>query len=199
MIDSVKLRRAGAADFFSHYEYLCALQDSVPLPGVRACLREGLLEFNADRLRLGDWAPLLSTLKINRDLPLVSIKSFFQAWLSETVSDRNKVCRSHVSTIRNKAVTFQLFDKVVTVYFQEAYKLPKLLKKRAAEDLSTQQIDQHSERCRASKLPSAGSFILNILASMNDKWTPHSEEANDFLEGLWMIYKNWQLLGTEYW
>lgn len=66
MIDSVKLRRAGAADFFSHYEYLCALQDSVPLPGVRACLREGLLDFNADRLRLGDWAPLLSTLKIDR-------------------------------------------------------------------------------------------------------------------------------------
>ncbi|XP_042768965.1 centrosomal protein of 78 kDa isoform X4 [Panthera leo] len=108
MIDSVKLRRDSAADFFSHYEYLCALQDSVPLPSVRACLREGVLDFNADRLRVVDWAPLLSTLKINKDLPLISIKSFFQPWLGETGSDRNKVCRSRVPAIRSKDVTFQL-------------------------------------------------------------------------------------------
>ncbi|XP_073734144.1 centrosomal protein of 78 kDa isoform X4 [Callorhinus ursinus] len=108
MIDSVKLRRDTAADFFSHYEYLCALQDSVPLPSVRACLREGVLDFNADRLRIVDWAPLLSTLKINKDLPLVSIKSFFQPWLGETGSDKSKVCRSRIPAIRNKDVTFQL-------------------------------------------------------------------------------------------
>uniref|UniRef100_A0A8C5XKX5 Centrosomal protein of 78 kDa n=1 Tax=Microcebus murinus TaxID=30608 RepID=A0A8C5XKX5_MICMU len=108
MIDSVKLRRDSAADFFSHYEYLCALQDSVPLPAVRACLREGVLDFNADRLRVVDWAPLLSTLKINKDLPLISIKSFFQPWLGETGSDINKVCRGRVPAIRFKDVTFQL-------------------------------------------------------------------------------------------
>uniref|UniRef100_A0A8C3YP21 Centrosomal protein of 78 kDa n=1 Tax=Catagonus wagneri TaxID=51154 RepID=A0A8C3YP21_9CETA len=108
MIDSVKLRRDSVADFFSHYEYLCALQDSVPLPAVRASLREGVLDFNADRLRLADWAPLLSTLKNNKDLPLVCIRSFFQPWLGETGSDRNKVCRSRVPAIRNKDVTFQL-------------------------------------------------------------------------------------------
>ncbi|XP_016816485.3 centrosomal protein of 78 kDa isoform X10 [Pan paniscus] len=108
MIDSVKLRRDSAADFFSHYEYLCALQDSVPLPAVRACLREGVLDFNADRLRGVDWAPLLSTLKINKDLPLVSIKSFFQPWLGDTGSDMNKFCRSRVPAIRYKDVTFQL-------------------------------------------------------------------------------------------
>lgn len=84
MIDSVKLRRDSAADFFSHYEYLCALQDSVPLPAVRSCLRDGVLDFNADRLRVVDWAPLLSTLRVNRDLPLVAIKSSFQPWLGET-------------------------------------------------------------------------------------------------------------------
>ncbi|KAB0363010.1 hypothetical protein FD754_007166 [Muntiacus muntjak] len=108
MIDSVKLRRDGAADFFSHYEYLCALQDSVPLPAVRACLREGVLDFNADRLRVADWAPLLSTLTNDRDLPLICIKSCFQPWLGETASDRNKVYRSRVPAIRNKDVTFQL-------------------------------------------------------------------------------------------
>ncbi|XP_069430187.1 centrosomal protein of 78 kDa isoform X2 [Ovis canadensis] len=108
MIDSVKLRRDSAADFFSHYEYLCALQDSVPLPAVRACLREGVLDFNADRLRVADWTPLLSTLKNDKDLPLICIKSFFQPWLGETASDRNKVYRSRVPAIRNKDVTFQL-------------------------------------------------------------------------------------------
>uniref|UniRef100_A0A8C8YHY6 Centrosomal protein of 78 kDa n=1 Tax=Prolemur simus TaxID=1328070 RepID=A0A8C8YHY6_PROSS len=108
MIDSVKLRRDSAGDFFSHYEYLCALQDAVPLPAVRACLREGVLDFNADRLRAVDWAPLLSTLKMNKDLPLISIRSFFQPWLGETGSDINKVYRSRVPAIRFKDVTFQL-------------------------------------------------------------------------------------------
>ncbi|XP_033714088.1 centrosomal protein of 78 kDa isoform X3 [Tursiops truncatus] len=108
MIHSVKLRRDSAADFVSHYEYLCALQDSVPLPAVRASLRGGVLDFNADRLRGLDWAPLLSTLKINKDLPLICIRSFFQPWLGETGSDRNKVYRSRVPAIRNKDVTFQL-------------------------------------------------------------------------------------------
>lgn len=84
MIDSVKLRRDSAADFFSRYEYLCALQDAVPLPAVRACLREGVLDLNADRLRGADWAPLLSTLRSEKDLPLICIKSCFQPWLGET-------------------------------------------------------------------------------------------------------------------
>ncbi|XP_051002163.1 centrosomal protein of 78 kDa [Acomys russatus] len=108
MIDSVKLRRDCAADFFSHYEYLCALQDSVPLPAVRACLRDGVLDFNADRLRAVDWAPLLSTLRVNRDLPLVAIKSSFQPWLGETGLDTHRVCRNRVPAVRFKDVSFQL-------------------------------------------------------------------------------------------
>ncbi|XP_038166297.1 centrosomal protein of 78 kDa isoform X1 [Arvicola amphibius] len=108
MIDSVKLRRDSAADFFSHYEYLCALQDSVPLPAVRSCLRDGVLDFNADRLRVVDWAPLLSTLRVNRDLPLVAIKSSFQPWLGETGSDTHRACRNRVPAIRSKDVSFQL-------------------------------------------------------------------------------------------
>uniref|UniRef100_G3TA78 Centrosomal protein of 78 kDa n=1 Tax=Loxodonta africana TaxID=9785 RepID=G3TA78_LOXAF len=113
MIDSVKLRRDSAADFYSHYEYLCALQDSVPLAAVRACLREGVLDFDADRLRVVDWAPLLSTLKVNKNLPLISIKSFFQPWLGETVlraqiSDRSKVYRSRIPAVRSRDISFQL-------------------------------------------------------------------------------------------
>ncbi|TKC34870.1 hypothetical protein EI555_015372, partial [Monodon monoceros] len=91
---SVKLRRDSAANFW-RCEDLCALQDSVPLPAVRASVRESLLDFNADSLRGVDWAPLLST-------------SFFQPRLGETGSDRNKVYRSRVPAIRNKDVTFQL-------------------------------------------------------------------------------------------
>ncbi|XP_049752976.1 centrosomal protein of 78 kDa isoform X2 [Elephas maximus indicus] len=108
MIESVKLRRDSAADFYSHYEYLCALQDSVPLAAVRACLREGVLDFDADRLRVVDWAPLLSTLKVNKNLPLISIKSFFQPWLGETVSDRSKVYRSRIPAVRSRDISFQL-------------------------------------------------------------------------------------------
>ncbi|KAM4876900.1 centrosomal protein of 78 kDa isoform 2-T2 [Thomomys bottae] len=108
MIDSVKLRRASAADFLSHYEYLCALQDAVPLPTVRASLREGVLDFHADRLRPADWVPLLSTLRVNKDLPLVSIKSACPAWLGDTDSDINRVGRSRIPAIRSKDVTFQL-------------------------------------------------------------------------------------------
>ncbi|XP_045144334.1 centrosomal protein of 78 kDa isoform X2 [Echinops telfairi] len=111
MIDSVKLRRDSVADFYSHYEYLCSLQDSVPLPAVRASLREGVLELNADRLRAADWAPLLNTLKINKDLPLVSIKSGFQPWLGEAV-DRRKVFRSRVPAVSSKDVSFLLCKAV---------------------------------------------------------------------------------------
>ncbi|XP_075405874.1 centrosomal protein of 78 kDa isoform X2 [Tenrec ecaudatus] len=111
MIDSVKLRRDSVADFYSHYEYLCSLQDSVPLPAVRASLREGVLELNADRLRAADWAPLLNTLKINKDLPLLSIKSCFQPWLGDAV-DRRKVFRSRVPAVSSKDVSFLLCKAV---------------------------------------------------------------------------------------
>ena len=57
----MKLRCDSAANFW-RCEDLCALQDSLPLPVVPASLRDGLLDFNADRLRGVEWAPLLSTL-----------------------------------------------------------------------------------------------------------------------------------------
>ncbi|TKC42271.1 hypothetical protein EI555_008382, partial [Monodon monoceros] len=44
---SVKPRCDTAADFFPRCEDLCVLQDSVPLPALRASLREGLLELTA--------------------------------------------------------------------------------------------------------------------------------------------------------
>lgn len=84
MIDSVQIRRQGAIDFKSHYEYLCVLQDSVPLQAVKANIRQGALSFNADRIRLADWPPILNTLKINKSLMSVSIKSCHQPGLGES-------------------------------------------------------------------------------------------------------------------
>ncbi|XP_068961655.1 centrosomal protein of 78 kDa isoform X2 [Petaurus breviceps papuanus] len=109
MIDSVKLRRESAADFFSHYEYLCALQDSIPLPVVRASLRLGVLDFNADRLKLLDWAPLLSALRINKNLPSIAIRSSYQPGFGDSASDRYKAySKRRIPTIRSKEVTIQL-------------------------------------------------------------------------------------------
>uniref|UniRef100_F7DCF3 Centrosomal protein of 78 kDa n=1 Tax=Monodelphis domestica TaxID=13616 RepID=F7DCF3_MONDO len=103
MIDSVKLRRDSAADFFSHYEYLCALQDSIPLPVVRTNLRLGVLDFNADRLKLLDWAPLLSALRINKNLPSIAIRSFYQPGFGDSAYYKRRI-----PTIRSKEVTIQL-------------------------------------------------------------------------------------------
>ncbi|XP_072461114.1 centrosomal protein of 78 kDa isoform X2 [Notamacropus eugenii] len=109
MIDSVKLRRESAGDFFTHYEYLCALQDSIPLPVVRANLRHGVLDFNADRLKLLDWAPLLSALRINKNLPSVAIRSSYQPNFGDSASDRYRAySKRRIPTIRSKEVTIQL-------------------------------------------------------------------------------------------
>ncbi|KAM9330713.1 centrosomal protein of 78 kDa-like [Gastrophryne carolinensis] len=120
MIDSVRIRRQGAVDFKSHYEYLCVLQDSVPLQGVKANLHHDALNFNADRIRLADWPPILNTLKINKSLISVSIKSSHQPGLGESgqgnsyfyeIADAEKLgihFRRCIPPIRSKDMTFQL-------------------------------------------------------------------------------------------
>ncbi|XP_077331016.1 centrosomal protein of 78 kDa isoform X2 [Lithobates pipiens] len=109
MIDSVQIRRQGAIDFKSHYEYLCVLQDSVPLQAVKANIRQGALSFNADRIRLADWPPILNTLKINKSLMSVSIKSCHQPGLGESDSEKYGIhFRRRIPPIRSKDMTFQL-------------------------------------------------------------------------------------------
>ena len=51
MIESVAVRQRGAYDFQTHYENLCALQNSCPLQAVKAHLSEGVLDINGDRIR----------------------------------------------------------------------------------------------------------------------------------------------------
>uniref|UniRef100_H2XSH8 Centrosomal protein of 78 kDa n=1 Tax=Ciona intestinalis TaxID=7719 RepID=H2XSH8_CIOIN len=75
--ESVAVRQRGAFDFASCYDNLCALQSTVPLSTVKAHLANGILDINGDKIRMIDWSPILNTLKINRNLRYVSIKSYF--------------------------------------------------------------------------------------------------------------------------
>uniref|UniRef100_A0A8C6ZV86 Uncharacterized protein n=1 Tax=Nothoprocta perdicaria TaxID=30464 RepID=A0A8C6ZV86_NOTPE len=84
MIDSVKVRRQCMQDFYSHYEHLCALQGSVPLKAVKANLSEGALDLTVDRIKAGDWAPLLHALRHGKTLTSVAIRSFHQQGLGES-------------------------------------------------------------------------------------------------------------------
>ena len=52
VIESVALRQRGAYDFENHYDNLCALQNSCPIPAVKAHLKDGILDINGDRVRL---------------------------------------------------------------------------------------------------------------------------------------------------
>ena len=54
MIESVQARHRGAFNFEDHYDNLCALQDSAPLPAVKAHLPQGIIDLNGDRVRW-DW------------------------------------------------------------------------------------------------------------------------------------------------
>lgn len=84
MIESVKLRRQCMLDFYSHYEHLCALQNSVPLKAVKANLTQGALDLIVDRIKAADWAPLLNAIRHNKTLTSIGIRSFHQQGLGES-------------------------------------------------------------------------------------------------------------------
>ncbi|XP_030423108.1 centrosomal protein of 78 kDa isoform X3 [Gopherus evgoodei] len=109
MIDSVKVRRQSTLDFYSHYEFLCAVQGSVPLKTVKADVNQGILELNADRLKASDWAPLLNAIRHNKTLTSIVIRSFHQQGLGESGADRPKTYfRRRIPAIRSKDMTTQL-------------------------------------------------------------------------------------------
>ncbi|XP_050801390.1 centrosomal protein of 78 kDa [Gopherus flavomarginatus] len=109
MIDSVKVRRQSTLDFYSHYEFLCAVQGSVPLKTVKANVNQGILELNADRLKASDWAPLLNAIRHNKTLTSIVIRSFHQQGLGESGADRPKTYfRRRIPAIRSKDMTTQL-------------------------------------------------------------------------------------------
>ncbi|KAF8564483.1 hypothetical protein P879_05192 [Paragonimus westermani] len=87
MIPTVKQRQNGAVDFKSFYENICALQNVPPLHSVTCHVAVGILDINADRLRITDWDPILKALKINRNLRFVAFRSFA---IPSTSKDKNQ-------------------------------------------------------------------------------------------------------------
>ncbi|XP_014027650.2 centrosomal protein of 78 kDa isoform X1 [Salmo salar] len=109
MLDTVQIRRRGAQDFESYYDYACAMQDSVPLSAVKANLSQGMLDFNGDRLKLTDWTPILNSLTINKQLQHVAVRSCYQSGLGIGEPERYRAGnRKKIPAIRSKEMTFKL-------------------------------------------------------------------------------------------
>ncbi|KAI0223161.1 Centrosomal protein of 78 kDa [Lamellibrachia satsuma] len=106
MIESVAVRQRGAYDFETHYNNLCALQNSCPIPAVKAHLACGKLDINGDRMRTTDWMPILNTLRINKTLSSVSVHSYYQQQLED--EERQGFRQKKIPAIRSKEITYRL-------------------------------------------------------------------------------------------
>ncbi|XP_046585352.1 centrosomal protein of 78 kDa-like [Haliotis rubra] len=107
MIESVQVRQSGAYDFENHYDNLCALQDSVPLAAVKAHLCQGVLDINGDRVRANDWMPIVNTLRINKSLEFVAVRSYYTP-PNEEDGKRAAIQKRKTPAIRSKEITFRL-------------------------------------------------------------------------------------------
>lgn len=107
MIESVQVRQRGAYDFETHYDNLCALQDSCPLPAVKAHLSQGVLDLNGDRIRANDWMPVLNTLRINKSLEFVAIRSYYTPPSDEN-EKRALIEKRKTPSVRSKEITYRL-------------------------------------------------------------------------------------------
>ncbi|KAJ8311459.1 hypothetical protein KUTeg_010814 [Tegillarca granosa] len=107
MIESVQVRQRGAYDFESHYDNLCAMQDSCPLPAVKAHLAQNVLDINGDRVRVTDWMPILNTLRINKSLEFIAIRSYYTP-PSEDNEKKANIERRKMPSVRSKEITYRL-------------------------------------------------------------------------------------------
>ncbi|XP_065717418.1 centrosomal protein of 78 kDa isoform X1 [Patagioenas fasciata] len=113
MFESVKMRRQCMLDFYSHYEHLCALQNSVPLKAVKANLSQGALDIIVDRIKAADWAPLLNAIRHNKTLTSIGIRSLHQQGIGESGVERYKTYfRRRIPAIRSKDLAGQLCKAV---------------------------------------------------------------------------------------
>jgi len=58
-MESVAIRQRGGYDFAAHYDHLCALNNTCPVPAVKAHLAQNQLDINADRIRYVWWIFML--------------------------------------------------------------------------------------------------------------------------------------------
>ncbi|CAH1251346.1 CEP78 [Branchiostoma lanceolatum] len=108
MIETVQVRQRGAYDFGTYYDNLCALQNTVPLPAVKAHLSDGVLDLNSDRLRGPDFVPLLNTLRINKSLSFVAFRSYYQPLPSDTPVGKRYLFKKRAPPVRTKDMTLRI-------------------------------------------------------------------------------------------
>ena len=104
-IESVAERQRGSYDFATHYNNLCALQSTCPLPAVKAHLDQRVLDINGDRIRAQDWLPIIGTLRINKTLQSVAVRSYFQQTIEE---QEGRNYKRKTPAIRSKEITYRL-------------------------------------------------------------------------------------------
>lgn len=75
--------------FLSEYERLTMLQSSCPLSHVIANIKENFIDMNADRIRLDEWDPIFSSLKVDDSLSLIALRSYWQV----SCKGKRKICR----------------------------------------------------------------------------------------------------------
>lgn len=104
--DSAQIRRRGAQDFMSYYEFACARQESVPQPAVTMNLDKGILDFNGDRVKLEDWQPIFNSISINKHLHHIAISSTYQTSLGsgEAGKAENRLSTSSDNDLNFKSV-----------------------------------------------------------------------------------------------
>lgn len=111
-IESVAVRQRGAYDFLTHYENLCALQSSCPLPAVKAHLGESVLDINGDRIRAVDWMPIVNSVRINKTLEFVAVHSYYHKTLDEIEKraggGNSGGVKRKIPAVRSKEITYRI-------------------------------------------------------------------------------------------
>ncbi|KAK4467904.1 hypothetical protein MN116_008514 [Schistosoma mekongi] len=90
MIPTVKERQAGSYDFKNYYENLCALRNCSPISAITGYVGHGVLDINADRIRIQEWDPILDAVKINKNLNFIAIRSFYKFSVSDGINTFNR-------------------------------------------------------------------------------------------------------------
>ncbi|KAL3318310.1 Centrosomal protein of 78 kDa [Cichlidogyrus casuarinus] len=68
-------KKRGAFDFNYYYDSMCVLKDLSPVSAIKANIGKGIIDICVDSLKYPDWAPMLESIKINRNLRFYSFKS----------------------------------------------------------------------------------------------------------------------------
>eukprot|EP00106_Octopus_bimaculoides_P016297 XP_014783739.1 PREDICTED: centrosomal protein of 78 kDa-like [Octopus bimaculoides] len=108
-MEGVQARQRGAYDFETYYDNVCSLSNSYPLSAVKAHLPQGILDLNADRIRLNDWKPLLSTLSINKSLEFIVFTSSYIPPSTDEKKKKDKTgTKRHKPAIASKEIKDEL-------------------------------------------------------------------------------------------